>query len=117
MIKAMGERLPDTLVRTIEELLLERLPHGSGVDLKWRFEWEADRLVCFNSFHCLNDAGYYEGWADFSITLKYQSLLSDKDVSDFRLQFHGSVSQRLAKKRQLREYLGDLFHYALCQEE
>ncbi len=56
---------------TIEKILLEILPHGSGIDAKWDIEISETKpiIVCSNSYHRMNDAGYYDGWYDFSIVL------------------------------------------------
>lgn len=94
-----------------EEVLKRNLPHGSGINCDWTFEWMTTAVICRNSYHCMNDNGFYEGYADFSITLHYA-----EDVSDFRLKFHGYQAQRLNRKHMLREYLTETFFYALTDE-
>ena len=104
--------LPSMSNDDIEDLLLENLPHGSGVDCKWEFDWLANgKLVAKNAFHCMNDAGYYEGFADFSVKFNKPR----EDLSVFDLAFHGDVAQRLAQKHMLRDYLDETIHYSVVQ--
>lgn len=44
-----------------------QLPHGSGIDADWKLEvLESENKVRVNnSFHALNETGYYVGWVDF----------------------------------------------------
>jgi len=92
--------------------MIDRLPRGSGIDC----DWEQDNLkngkvVFSNSFHCMNTDGYYDGYADFSITVDLNN------VEDFRLVFHGDYSQRKNRQYILREYLEELIYWCLTKEE
>lgn len=92
----------------IEDYLLEVLPHGSGIDCKWQFDYQQNgKITCVNAFHCLDANGYYCGYADFTLTVDL-----DKPA-DFRLVFNGRDSQRLARNHMLKDYLRDTFHYDL----
>ena len=97
----------------MEQILLNKLPHGSGIDCKWEFTWLVNgKLLAINAFHCMNDAGYYEGFADF--TVKLNAPFGDQQ--DFNLSFSGDRAKRLNKKHMLREYLEETLHYALRNE-
>lgn len=99
----------DEECENIETALLEMLPHGSGINCDWRFWWlKNNSLVCSNSYHCMNEHGYYDGYADFSI--KISPL---KSLHSFKLQFHGKTAHAKNKQYQLREYLEDTICYAL----
>ena len=50
--------------------LLAHLPHGAGIDSTWRLYGTPERLTLHNSYHCMNDAGYYDGWTDFKVIVK-----------------------------------------------
>lgn len=52
-----------------ESELLEMLPHGSGIDCKWRFEPIGGGVDCHNSFHLMDENGYYNGFADFTVRI------------------------------------------------
>lgn len=106
--------LPSMSNDDIEDLLLENLPHGSGVNCKWEFDWLVNgKLVAKNAFHCMNDAGYYEGFADFSV--KFHKPKSD--LSEFVLVFNGDEASYLNKKHMLRDYLEETIHYAVTRKE
>lgn len=94
----------------IEEALDNMLPHGSGIDCKWAFEWNdaLNTVKCSNSYHCMDENGFYDGYADFSIT-----LYPLKALTAFRFQFHGKTAQYKNRKYQLRAYLEDTLYHAL----
>lgn len=98
----------------IESQLLELLPHGSGIDCKWEFEWNNDcnTVKCSNSYHCMNENGFYDGYADFSVT-----LYPTKALTAFRFQFHGKTAHYKNKRYQLRDYLIETFYQALNGKE
>ena len=99
--------------------IYERLPHGSGIDAKWIIEEKDKYFRCSNSFHCMDENGYYCGWADFSVIIfkklkkyKIQNSAILYEVK-FNLHFHGDYSQYLNKKCYLRDYLEETIHYFL----
>jgi len=54
----------------IEELLIMILPHGSGIDCNWEFTFYTNgNIDCLNSFHVMNNNGYYVKW--ISIKIKF----------------------------------------------
>ena len=55
----------------------------------------------------MNEGGYYDGWADFSV------IVPIKNPEDFRLHFHGQRFQYLNQKYLLREYLEDEIFWGL----
>lgn len=106
--------------------------HGAGVDDAWKFTCQdlaakstytivtptshtldhvrekvmnikSKVLRLDNSFHCLNDAGFYCGWAPFSIIFP-----NNKPVDEYRLVFRGQTAQQLQRKHDIREYLDQL---------
>lgn len=102
-------KLSETQKDNAETYLLEKLPHGSGIDCKWEFSWLGNgKLKASNSFHCMNEAGYYDGYADFTIIFPiYRALTA------FTLQFNGSQAQHKNRQYMLRDYLEDTIYYAL----
>ena len=52
-----------------EEILLSVLPHGSGIDADWTFEYlKNGTIVCRNEYHVMHD-GYYVKWIPFHIKI------------------------------------------------
>lgn len=109
--KTGTHQTPPALARNrglIEYQLLAVLPHGSGINCKWCFEWfDNGNVKASNSYHCMNENGFYVGFADFSATFK-----TDKPFTEFRLQFHGSAAQNFNRRFQLRDFLDDTIVHA-----
>lgn len=96
-----------------ESAILQSLPHGSGINLDWTINHLGNgKIQAFNSYHVMSEYGFYIGWADFSITLD-PSLSLEDIASSFRLCFHGSRSQYLARYYDLRSYLEDTLVYCI----
>lgn len=87
--------------------LMTVLPHGSGIDGNWHITEQLAYLKAENAYHCLNENGFYTGWADFSV------IIPKRNPDGFRLHFHGTRSHYLARRYGLREYLEDTLHDAL----
>lgn len=79
---------------------------GSGFDTSWEREETASGVRCTTSFHCLNENGYYDGWARFEVFFSF-----DSEPTDFKLHFLGTWSQRLNQKHLLREHLEDTIYH------
>lgn len=112
------------------EFLIDTLPHGSGINCEWSINAPKNgRYVYFsNSYHCMNEGGYYVGYQDFSIVFplcmfdqvvdkcryidKSHVTAVIKLIADmFTLQFNNG--QYLADKYMLRDYLTDTVYHAL----
>lgn len=86
--------------RWIERLkqLEDYLPHGSGIDDGIKITSCTDRALKGHfDFHCMNDGGYYDGYAAYSFT-----ATAVFDGIDLNL--------RGQDKDGLKDYLGDLLH-------
>jgi len=111
-----------------EAELIEMLPHGSGIDCRWELNPIGDGVNCENSFHMMNENGYYCGYAGFTVRIfhhkkdvfnplrgpcagKVQVLHRKGDV-DFHLVTHGTAWRRNVAYG-LAEYLNDTLHFAL----
>lgn len=92
---------------TIAEKLADILPTGSGIDCNWSFtEQKNGNILAHNSFHCMNEYGFYDGWADFTIIFK-----KDAPLVDFVLQFNGKVAQYKNKRYMLRDCLEEFIYH------
>jgi hypothetical protein len=58
----------------IETLLDDTLPHGSGIDGKWEYTWHVNKVSAVNSFHRMNQNGYYCGWNGFILYINLLEL-------------------------------------------
>ncbi|MHA1372523.1 MAG: hypothetical protein ACTSRA_22720 [Promethearchaeota archaeon] len=92
-------------IKEKDKKLFTYIPHGSGIDGNWEITDKGKYFKCENSFHCMDEYGFYEGYADFSL------IIPKKKPLDFRLHFHGKYSQYLNYKYGLRNYLEELFHW------
>lgn len=114
----------DELSERLEDFI-DSLPHGSGINCEWSGHMPKNGRYVYltNSFHVMNDAGFYVGYQDFTVRIdkedfiqfienhgaRWQAVESMK--RDFKLQFNGS--HYLADYYMLRDYLEDTIHYGL----
>lgn len=90
----------EEILRKIGEIL----PHGSGINSDWNITMaNRTRVRCQNAFHCMDENGMYDGWAEFVL------LFDLKDADYFRLMFIGPESYNKNRKYELRDYLEELF--------
>src|SRR5690348_16396792 len=57
---------------TIKRLVADFMPSGSGWDSGTHIDLDlshAEKLVFYGEFHHMNDAGYYDGWTNHTITV------------------------------------------------
>ena len=94
-------------IEKTEALLLEALPHGSGIDCDWHFDFSKEKqIVCSNSYHRMNDVGYYCGYIDFSIIIK----ADHRDIFG-KLDFR--ITGNFGKNQDIKDYLEDTIAYCL----
>ena len=87
-------------------IIKESLPQGAGI-CNWIFDVGKKNVIFTNSYHCMNNGGFYDGYAVFSVTVPLTKIY------DFKLHFHGKKAQYLSKKYNLRTYLEDEIYYSL----
>ena len=64
--------MADTHEATIERLVKDFMPSGSGFDAGTKLDLDlshAERLVFTTSYHHMNDGGYYDGWTEHTVTV------------------------------------------------
>jgi len=89
---------------TIEALVSQHLPRGSGFDSGTKLDLDsshADKLVFTTAFHHMNENGYYDGWTEHVITVT-PALHGD---------FHIRISGR--NRNDIKEMMYQDFDYAL----
>ena len=121
------EDLP--LGQTTIQGVLDALPHGSGIDCRWTFEVVHSEFVIFhNSYHMMNEVGYYDGWCDFWIRVKkvrttkgnhlkgpsagLVQILQTKGDWDWQLYLDRQAGRRVVAYG-LKEYLTETIQFAL----
>jgi hypothetical protein len=87
-------------IQSLADYLIDSV-HGSGIDRDWKLSQSKNYLNLHNSFHCMDEQGFYCGWQDFTVKLPLNGL-----VNDFKLIFNGT--QYLGIKHGLKEYLYDI---------
>lgn len=83
------------------------LPSGSGFDAGTQIDLERstpEKIVFNTSFHHMDEAGFYSGWTEHTVTVR-PSFLWDFDIH---------VSGR--DKNGIKEYIAETFHFALMQQ-
>jgi hypothetical protein len=76
---------------------------GSGIDCEWEIEEYHDRIIAKNSYHGMNEHGYYDSWADFSLTVYFDG------APDWQVKFHGKGFRHKGWFCGLKDYLEDSF--------
>lgn len=82
------------------------LPSGAGIDsgCKLNFEKSTDmRIVIDFSYHHMNEAGFYDGWTEHSLT-----ITPSFDGIDLRISGKD--------RNQIKDYLYDTFHHCLTSK-
>ena len=91
---------------TIENIVREHLPHGSGFDADTVLDVAKsgpDRLAFSTSFHHMNGDGYYEGWTHHMV------VVTPSLASGFDLEVTGE------DHNDINDYIGEVFHNALSE--
>ena len=90
----------------LNTVLNEHLPHGSGIDSKWDFDFSSpEKILLHNSFHVMDENGYYNGYIDFSIVIKAKS----RDIFG-NIDF--IIKGKFGRNGDIKDYLYDIFNCA-----
>jgi len=101
-----GERL-DKHGASIEHLVRNYMPSGSGIDCGTKLDLDAskpNRLVFYFSYHHMNDVGMYDSWTEHTLIVT-PSLISGIDLR---------ITGR--DRNQIKEYLYETYQYCLMSE-
>lgn len=82
---------------------MDTIPHGSGIDGDWSVSEKAGKWRFSNFYHGMNEFGYYDGYANFSV------IVDPFNSGDFRIIFHSGGFRHKSWFCGLREYLEDMF--------
>jgi hypothetical protein len=81
--------------------IIDKLPHGSGINGGWHIETNQTRIKASNFYEPMNEVGFYDGIAYFTLYIPLKSPI------DFKLHFNDKYSQYYNRKYMLRDYLED----------
>ena len=96
-------------------ILSDLLPHGNGFDCDLTVDYDkcnVTRIVIYGSFHCMDWYGGYDGWVDYSVTVR-PTLTGDGIVVKAKSRNNTS---HLAKKYDTLGHVEDCFYAALVEE-
>ena len=89
---------------TIESLVKDFMPSGSGFDSGTKLDLDAshaDKLVFTTSYHHMNEAGYYDGWTEHTVTVtpslqhRYNLRISGRNRNDIKDYMRQTFDQAL----------------------
>ena len=90
---------------TVRQIVADFLPSGAGWDNGTGFEFSsshADKLVFYGAFHHMDDAGYYDGWTEHTVTV----------TPAFVGRYHIRISGR--DRNEIKDYIHEIFDVALA---
>ena len=77
--------------------------HGSGIDCDYKVDENKSNILIHNSYHCMDEYGYYEGYCDFTVKI-------DKKTAKVKnIVFHTNSFYYRKYVYMLRDYLEQLF--------
>ena len=79
--------------------------HGSGVDYEWFAEETKKEIICFNSYHAMNEMGYYDRVIGFVVHFPKNNL--------YDCYVKNTDDRYGWNKYMLRDYLSDTVHFAI----
>jgi hypothetical protein len=106
-IKTNNKIWEDKHEQKLNELVKNEMPHGSGIDCGMELDLEKsnpNKLVFNFSFHFMDENGMYDGWIDYKLIV----------IPDLYNDFYTNITGR--NKREIKDYLYEIFDYALRQE-
>lgn len=92
---------------TIERLVKQHLPHGSGFDCGTKIDLDAshsDKLVLTTEFHHMNENGYYDGWTEHTVTV----------TPSLQFKYHIRISGR--NRNEIKDLIRESFDVALSTD-
>jgi hypothetical protein len=95
-------------METLRELVKEHMPSGGGFDAGTRLDEErstSEKLVFITSYHHMNDGGYYDGWTEHTVVITPS------------LAFHFDLKVTGKDRRDIKEYIAEVFHASLLIED
>lgn len=96
-------------IGALNKVIHDHMPRGSGLDSETTIDNEKSndgRLILYSSYHCMNENGYYDGWVDFTLTVK----------PSLGFAFDLRIVGNFGKYGFLKDYLYDAFNTAFKEE-
>ena len=105
-LKSGNNKWYDKHMDNITSALLDVLPHGSGIDGDWSFDYTDKRIYVSNSYHRMDGYGYYCGWIDFTNII-------DGLHRDIWGKLDFTIKGRFGKYQDLKDYLYEIIGESL----
>lgn len=87
--------------------LINKLPHGSGIDGKWVINYDKYEVIELGNFyHAMDENGFYVGYIDFTV----------KIVPSLAFGCKIKIIGNFGKRQDIKEYLRDILSYDINQE-
>jgi hypothetical protein len=89
---------------TIESLVKQHLPHGSGYDCGTKIDLDrshTNKLVFTTEFHHMDENGYYDGWTEHTVTVtpslarKFNLRISGRNRNDIKEMIYQDLDYAL----------------------
>ena len=100
-LNCIGE-YKDAALQRIETLERGYLPNGGGFDSGCHIiEANEQKIIIKSSYHAMDEAGYYNGWYDFTITVKPEFTQTG---------FSAKIAGAFGKHQEIKDYIIDVFY-------
>jgi hypothetical protein len=93
----------------LENYLLNKLSHGSGINGKWQYDYtksNANKIILRNTYDAMNENGFYDKYINFTVTVS-PSLAFEIDLS---------ITGNFGKYQDIKEYLHEILYSDLVNE-
>ena len=108
-IKSGNTEFINSHTEYLENYLLNKLPHGSGLDYTWHYDFNkshGNKIVLTMSFHAMDQNGFYDKVIDFIVVVT-PDFISDIDLT---------ITGNFGKYQDVKNYLYDIIGEALTTE-
>jgi len=96
------------------EKLIEKMPHGSGIDYDYEWTKSNGKLILHNAFHNMDEMGGYDGLSYFKVHLIFRN---DGEWILDKIRFAKSITVSSIYSKYsdstLRDYLYDTFQWTI----
>lgn len=96
---------------SIETIIKENLPSGSGIDGETTIDYEKskpDRIVIDSSYHVMDENGMYAGWVDYRVII----------TPSLQFGFESNIIGNFSGNRDaagVKDYLYEIYEHALSE--
>lgn len=97
---------------SLQEFIVKTLPHGSGIDCKWNIDKNGDKITARNSWHCMNNNGYYCGYVEFYCVFHVENnLIFFDSIHAENWKYNRYKIEKYWKQLQIKDYVEEIIYY------